>query len=332
MASHNLAEDNEAAIRATNDDAFSSKLAALHAGYFRDPHLETLFRHSHTAKPARPPVINRGTFARVVLKRTVLDAFSALHASRCQIVSLGAGFDTAPFYSGALRFVELDLPEVVCTKVQLAGELLDAVYDHVRVTDRSVSARKNGEAGRCHYELRACDILNIGSVTEALSSAGIDPSLPTLILAEIVLVYLPPNAADMLLTHLHNHFTKTRAVLLLEHTNLHDPFGETMARNIASRGCPLLGLSKYPTIGSLKDRFRGAGFGNVRAETMMDAFEARFSAQQKRDLQKVEMLDEVEEFRLLLRHYVVLIAVAGDDADSVVDALTMTRFHGTAFQ
>lgn len=50
-------------VRATADDAVTSKLAASAMGYYEDPFAQKLAK-SGPAPPKRMPIINRGTWAR----------------------------------------------------------------------------------------------------------------------------------------------------------------------------------------------------------------------------------------------------------------------------
>ena len=69
--------------------------SAVNLGYMKDP-----FVHHFVRKPTkRPPLINRGYFARQTAIDTLIDGFLKAGGDtvKKQIISLGAGFDTRFF-------------------------------------------------------------------------------------------------------------------------------------------------------------------------------------------------------------------------------------------
>lgn len=96
--------DGDAAIRTTDSDAALARLSAVKKGYLVDPYIRHLVARPHL-QPARPPLINIGTFVRSeAIDELVLRWLQASrsHGTRCQIVSLGAGSDTR-FWRLAVR-------------------------------------------------------------------------------------------------------------------------------------------------------------------------------------------------------------------------------------
>ncbi|KAL7556724.1 hypothetical protein ACA910_006276 [Epithemia clementina (nom. ined.)] len=116
---------NDAAIIETAQDALETKWAAVQAGYFDDPYLQTMaeavlppspqpqrqqyqeLRASSFKLPPQKqrrhvqPLIKRGTHARVCCMDRVihcfLNHFGGAEDGSCQIVVLGAGYDTSYF-------------------------------------------------------------------------------------------------------------------------------------------------------------------------------------------------------------------------------------------
>ena len=87
------------------------------------------------------------------------------------------------------------------------------------------------------YAVRDVDLRNFESVFPALSSASentqalLDPSLPTLILAECVLVYMEQSRSDALIEWFSNTFTVVGAIVY-EMFGLDDSFGRVMKENL----------------------------------------------------------------------------------------------------
>ncbi|CAG8510108.1 5024_t:CDS:2 [Acaulospora colombiana] len=112
------APDQDKAIRETDEDAVTSKLSAVNAGYIKDEFVKWFVK-----RPARrSPVINRGTHVRTIGLDTLIIKFLEIDDEKKQIVSLGAGSDTRYFYLKASsrkfhKYFEIDFPEVTVKKV-----------------------------------------------------------------------------------------------------------------------------------------------------------------------------------------------------------------------
>lgn len=97
-------QDIDASIRLTDTDAALARLSAVQKGYLLDPYVKHLVPRAHL-QPARPPLINIGTFVRSTAIDKLVHQWLDLseHNGRsCQIVSMGAGSDTR-FWRIAVR-------------------------------------------------------------------------------------------------------------------------------------------------------------------------------------------------------------------------------------
>jgi [phosphatase 2A protein]-leucine-carboxy methyltransferase len=89
-------QDADSAIRVTDLDAAGARLSAVNKGYLRDPFIKYMVPRAHL-QPARPPLINVGTYVRATAIDELVHQFIDLAhqgGQQCQIVSLGAGSDT----------------------------------------------------------------------------------------------------------------------------------------------------------------------------------------------------------------------------------------------
>lgn len=138
---------------------------------------------------------------------------------------------------------------------------------------------------------------------------NVDPSLPTLLISECCLIYLPPKAADAVVKYFSTFVfpqTTPLALLLYEPINPHDSFGKVMVSNLASRGIVLQTLHKYSSLEAQKERLRMLGFsGEQNAADVDFIWERWISDEEKGRVAALEMLDEVEEWRMLAKHYCV---------------------------
>lgn len=143
----------------------------------------------------------------------------------------------------------------------------------------------------------------------------VDTSLPTLIISECCLVYLPPTDA----ANVVSYFTKTLfpstngegaptplGLIIYEQIRPDDPFGRTMVSNLAARGIQLQTLNKYASLEAQSQRLREHGFVSGHAAADVDfIWEKWVSEEEKERVAALEMLDEVEEWKLLAAHYCV---------------------------
>jgi len=119
------------------------------------------------------------------------------------------------------------------------------------------------------------DLLFISTVPAAEGGEShtiLDPQAATLVLSEIVLVYMPPEASDAIIACLSSRLAHRAAFVLYEQISPNDPFGNMMVSNIAKRGSPLLGIEKYPTLDSQVERFKNLGWDSAAAKTMLEIY------------------------------------------------------------
>lgn len=319
-------EASDAAVMRTNTDAFESKVAAMDAGYYSDAYLQKMreedampIREGGQVRYRRAPVINRGTFARIVIKERVMDAFLSQVGTgdRVQVVSLGAGFDTFAFKlldaqrTPRLDYVELDLAGVVASKRRLCGDMLTVgpagVFQNVERVGVGLTARTREGSS---YTLLACDLREAATLPATLEEhAGLQKGVATIIISEICLVYLQAAESDAVIRTLGDWLSGTRAFVNVEQTASEDAFGRVMQQNVAARGSPLLGLRVYGSVDAQRRRFVHSGWSDCHAFSMLEMLQVCVSARRRRELQAVQMLDEVEEFNLLLSHYCVVVAM-----------------------
>ncbi|KAI5054998.1 hypothetical protein GOP47_0030143 [Adiantum capillus-veneris] len=298
----------DAAVQATNDEASTSKLSCVRKGYMQDDYVQYFVR-----RPAkRAPIINRGYYARWASIRKLLMQFlevgtsSSNGHSKKQILSLGAGFDTLYFQLQDERqaphlFVELDFKEVTSKK----AIIIDA-YEPLRSKLGSTNAikKEQGQILSDHYKLLPADLRDLNSLDMLLDQANMDPSLPTLILAECVLIYLDPNVSRTVVKWAGQKFPNSIFVVY-EQIHPDDGFGRQMLKNLEKRGCPLLGLHDTPTLEAKKRRFLDLGWQRAEALDMDVIYNQHIDAKDRRRIERLELFDEFEEWHILQEHYCI---------------------------
>ncbi|KAH9006183.1 leucine carboxyl methyltransferase [Lactarius hatsudake] len=301
--------DNDAPIRATDNDAAIARLSAVQKGYLVDPYIAALVPRAHLQQP-RPPLINIGTYLRSRGIDDLLDAWFRLAGGRkVQIVSLGAGSDTRfwRLASGTHaerlhKYIELDFAENTSRKAMSIrkSKVLSAALGN----PDAVSVGGGGTTLRSPvYNLLPVDLRTPPVVSlEPLLGSGdeplLSPSLPTLLLFECVLAYMPPSASNALVRC-------PLGAVVYEMFKLGDAFGRVMLNNLKSRGVSLPGAEAHPDIASLSRRFLDLGFTAAQALTLREIRSRYVGPQELRRLSRLEMLDEVEELELVLDHYAI---------------------------
>ncbi|KAF8558868.1 leucine carboxyl methyltransferase [Imleria badia] len=309
--------DADAAIRQTDTDAALARLSAVKKGYIEDPFITHLLPRAQF-QPARPPLINIGTHVRSKSIDALVEQwleFCEQQETVCQIVSLGAGSDTrfwrmstGPRSHVLKSYFELDFPDVTTKKamaIRKSKELTAVLGPPEDITIASGGTALHSNK----YHLLPCDLRHPPSTSLAPVLDGLlSPSLPTLLLFECVLVYMSPESSSALIDWFVNHSTHDGSILgaiVYEMFGLQDAFGQVMLNNLQSRNVSLPGAAPYPTVNSLRERFTRHGFTFSSALTLSEVRGKYISHSELERISHLELLDEVEELNLVLRHYAI---------------------------
>ncbi|CBN79666.1 conserved unknown protein [Ectocarpus siliculosus] len=307
---------SDESVQATASDAAAGKLSAASLGYFEDRFLEVLVGAAGapvpgtaeaTTPPVRrlPPIINRGNFARVsCMEKLVLEFIgtSPSHPSSVPHHVRGDG-DEHPSHKTDCKESQSSIEEHLARKPQVIslGAGKDSLF--FRLMDRgtaasggyfevdfpAVSRWKGGLVAKTPilsalandlYKLVAADLRDITALEDALIIAGVDLAAPTIFLAECVLVYMEPADSGALLQRM---------------------------------GCLLPGLEPYPSLLSQEERFKKSGWDSANAIDMLQVFQELLDPAEVRRASKIEILDEIEEWELIMHHYCLVVAAKGED-------------------
>jgi len=196
------------------------------------------------------------------------------------------------------------------------------------------------------YAMCGCDLRDPSALDTALNDvAGLDPNVPTLFLSECCLAYLEANEAEAVIdwaarwgrpavqkatdagstrTDDDAAFFPLRAFFaydpsLTNTSSRDDPFGAQMLVNLKHRGCPLLGAHAVPGADAHVARLKKNGWPRAGAADMLAA-SARLVTEDAAEARRVaflEPLDELEEYRLIQKHYIVSWGVLGTTSSDV---------------
>jgi tRNA wybutosine-synthesizing protein 4 len=296
----------ENAVEDTNAEALVAKLSAIHLGYFPDRYADRFCKT--TSK--KECIINRGYWARVEAIRMIIERFlNTYEGQHRQIISLGAGYDTFYFNQKAakkpnfenVKYVEMDLPGVIKRKVRLVSEqkdlmeLIDSEGKH-EIGENNTYLKSN------NYSLVPVDLRKLDNFLKMAELVGIDLKAPTLVFAECVLIYLPTKNSNEIMKYFADSFD-TVYFMNWEMMRLKDAFGQVMIQNFEARGYDLLGINEYPDVPSLQKRFKDLGYTNVEVFDMLDVYNKHLNQDERKRIEKIEWLDELEEWWILQKHY-----------------------------
>ncbi|KAF6020347.1 hypothetical protein EB796_021319 [Bugula neritina] len=292
MAEFRVPATDDNSVILTNDEASCSKKFAVSLGYWKDPYIKCMCKQSQIRKT---PEISRGYFGRVFVIRSLVEQFVKAHSRNCQIVSVGAGYDTLYWNLSASglspqKYVEVDFPSVTRIKTTIIHSKEEQLLK----------------------ALGNADLRNLQHLDTQLKlpSVGLDLNVPTLFLAECVLMYMPEKECDGLLSYFSQTFTNSHFISY-DVINMSDRFAEVMKSNMGSRRCTLY-TDDCSTAQAQRDRFSRNGWATSVVENMESLYQLIDSSERSR-VEKIEMLDEVHLLSELMVHYCICLATNTDN-------------------
>ena len=272
-----------------------------------------------------------GTYVRTTAIDDLVTRFLATDdEQRKQIISLGAGSDTRALRllsnnSNRPVYHELDFSVNTTSKIRTIratpllqkalglgennvtiSEMADALHSpwyHIHPVDLRSLPKRHDQEEEDGKSKTARDILE----------ETVDPTLPTLLISECCLVYLSPTEADAVVHYFTNtlfprrhNVTAPLGLILYEPIRPDDAFGRVMVSNLATRGIHLQTLHRYASLEAQRKRLKEQGFDRGQDAVHVDFIWERWVSEgEKERIAGLEMLDEMEEWRLLARHYCV---------------------------
>jgi len=125
-----------------------------------------------------------------------------------------------------------------------------------------------------------------------------------------VFVYIPNDAVQHVLSAFAGSFHEC-AFLGYDPIRPSDAFGEIMVSNLAAMGAPFVGIHDCPDEASHSGRALACGFHTAGCIDLCTAWDRALDKAELARLQRLEPLDEVEEWKLMMRHYALVGAVKG---------------------
>lgn len=300
-------------IMMTNDESTNSKRSAVKMGYLKDDYID-LFSRGSPRVERKTPEINRGYFARVCAINMIITQFlDQINAKngKCQIVNLGAGFDSLFWriqekFPCLSAFVDADLPGVTSRKVmhiRHRTQLLSALGDEIKFNSLELHSNV--------YHLVPLDLRKQEELDrKLLTECKLDPTVPTIFLAECVLIYMDVINSNSLLSWISAHFSQA-VFINYEQINIFDRFGEIMIENLKQRSCELLDLESCRSLDTQQSRFTTNGWESAEAWDMYHIYRMLIPHEEIERVERIEFLDEANLLEQLLTHYCIVVAKKG---------------------
>ncbi|CAO3625477.1 unnamed protein product [Mucor fragilis] len=272
---------------------------------------------------------------------SIVSQFLNMPGPKKQIVALGAGFDTRYFNikagilnhgSNALsenlsKYFEVDFSEITMKKAMMIKrrkELCSLMAD----ADQAKIGRGGMDLMGKDYCLVGGDLRNWPDIVSRLLEAGLNLELPTLFLSECVFIYITSEESNTILKWITENMKNTMFALY-EQIKPDDAFGKMMIRNLKSRNIELKGLQAFPDLIHQERRFKDLGWENAIAVDMNTIHDKYLNRSEILRMSKLEILDELEEWRLLAAHYCVVWAVKSTDFSQEFNAVQLQQQQDT---
>uniref|UniRef100_A0A0M3K9W0 [phosphatase 2A protein]-leucine-carboxy methyltransferase n=1 Tax=Anisakis simplex TaxID=6269 RepID=A0A0M3K9W0_ANISI len=203
------------------------------------------------------------------------------------------------------KYVEVDFSSVTAKKIRQIRK--PGSPDLVAMFSEKPSEFEHSDLHAGDYQLLGADLRQPKELKSKLEASGLDFDMPTLFIAECVLVYMSAMHSGQLLNEIATWF-KTALFVNYEQVEMGDTFGGVMERNLQQRGIILPGLSSCKSLESQKQRFLDNKWESVNIWTMSEIYKTKLPKNEVTRIEAIEFLDERELLVQLLDHYCISIA------------------------
>ena len=284
-------------VQSTSNDALKTKISCVLCNYYKDPFI--LYMEPGMNHKKFLPLINRGTFCRVYAINSklheILNNFKKKEEfknSKINIIILGSGFDTTYFNLMSEGYNNIEVYEYDYKKI--IDKKLQYISKHKQLSE---IINKNNN----NYHLIDCDITNKKLFSESLGKIKGDDNDLTIVICECLLVYIDKSVTIEMLSAINNAFSN---VYILEYDLIgpDDPFGKEMIDNLRNRDINLRGFNEVKNIEDQINRLKEAKFEDVNIVDMYYVYFKLLPIEERKRIERLELMDEFEELNLLQKH------------------------------
>ena len=192
--------------------------------------------------------------------------------------------------------------------------LLDRIQSSLPNGDEVIFDENDTAIFSSRYNLHPFDLRDLTSCSRRPSEnipkiRNLNKTAATLLISECCLCYIYPNVTDEILKVFSSLLIPPEtplALVIYEPIRPDDPFGRMMISNLASRGIVLQTLKRFSTLARQRQRFRDCGFRTAQVAADINfVWEAWIAEDEKERVASLEMLDELEEWHLVAKHYCI---------------------------
>ena len=284
-------------VQSTSNDALKTKISCVINNYYKDPFI--LYMEPGNNHKKFLPLINRGTYCRVYAINSklheIINNFKKLEEykeSKINIIILGSGFDTTYFNLMSEGYNNIDVYEYDYKKI------IDKKLQYIsKYKELSEIVKKN----KNNYHLIDCDITNKKLFSESLNTIKNTENDLTIVICECLLVYIDKDITVEMLSNINNTFNN---VYILEYDLIgpDDPFGKEMVDNLRNRDINLRGFNEVKNVKDQIERLKEAKFEDVHIVDMYYVYFKLLPVEERRRIERLELMDEFEELNLLQKH------------------------------
>lgn len=313
---------SDSSIIGTADDAVATKYAAVQAGYYDDPFLAP-FTTQQRRRDCQP-IIKRGTHARVMCINRAIGAFLETRDENAHVVVLGAGKDTTFFrYMSGLvtehpkpvQWYEIDHPSVIHHKVRIIQQQQQIFQVNVETHGSGgfimTSKIRPKPTSKCHligHDLRD----SASELIQKLSQHGLNGRKhAVLFVAECVQLYLGEGSSRTLWTSLAQECPSACLVLFDPIVGNDSSFGSVMEQNLLRANVITTSSSMVHTrtlVQQVEKLVDLCSWHQAIGCDMWWAYSTILTPEQRQRAQACEFLDELEEWKLIMQHYCIVVA------------------------
>lgn len=105
-----------------------------------------------------------------------------------------------------------------------------------------------------NYHIVGVDLRSVDEVANKMKQSDVDFTVPTIFVAECVLVYIETANCKNLLKWFATNF-QSAAFVSYEQVNMNDRFGDVMLGNLRARGCSLAGVDSCLSLDTQISRY-----------------------------------------------------------------------------
>ncbi|KGG51038.1 hypothetical protein DI09_47p160 [Mitosporidium daphniae] len=273
--------------------------SAVKKGYLRDGYIHKFIPEDALSSfQCKLPIFNRGNFC------PAMGHFPEEHI-------------------GSLSFFDIDFQEIITSKLERLGKDFESKCSAQNSTSRYIPI--SGDLNQF-----------IEHIAPSLLKEGFDPAIPTLVITEVVLIYLRekptlrilewfsstlkspsidinessplkqehPKAAQSPNGLFGVTLHKGRSYFItLDPSSFSDPFGMMMIKNLESSSIYLVNELLLSGRSKFEGSLRSIDWKVLNAFTMREAYEKYISKDEKKRISLLEWVDELEEWNLLSSHY-----------------------------